>query len=283
MRKLVVGVLGILLLTACASNTAEPIASPTNQITLEVKPTEPLETIPPPTATGTPTTIVQIIGSPTPTSDSTTIPSLQLCSPLEIHPLEELPEIIGDPYDPPRPGREERHHGTDFGYYHYQDRDSMLGEPVQSILPGTAASVLDGQYPYGNMLIVESTRSDLPGDLLDKMEIPEDQSLYVLYAHLDQPPMVALGERVVACQELGVVGMSGNTDIPHLHIETRLGPAGQVFESMRFYDTSATQAELDTYVLWRTSGIFQHFDPLVIVGSEMLPKETPQATLEKNP
>jgi murein DD-endopeptidase MepM/ murein hydrolase activator NlpD len=283
MRKLVVGVLGILLLTACASNTAEPIASPTNQITLEVKPTEPLETIPPPTATGTPTTIVQIIGSPTPTSDSTTIPSLQLCSPLEIHPLEELPKIIGDPYDPPRPGREERHHGTDFGYYHYQDRDSMLGEPVQSILPGTAASVLDGQYPYGNMLIVESTRSDLPGDLLDKMEIPEDQSLYVLYAHLDQPPMVALGERVVACQELGVVGMSGNTDIPHLHIEIRLGPAGQVFESMRFYDTSATQAELDTYVLWRTSGIFQHFDPLVIVGSEMLPKETPQATLEKNP
>ena len=283
MRKLVVSVLGILLLTACASNTAEPQASPTIQITLEVKSTEPVETIPPPTATRTPTTIIQNVDSPTPTSDATPIPSLQLCSPLEIHPLEELPEIIGDPYDPPRPGREERHHGIDFGYYHYQDRDSMLGEAVQSILPGTAASVLDGQYPYGNMLIVESTRSDLPGDLLDKLELTEEQSLYVLYAHLDQPPMVALGERVVACQELGVVGMSGNTDIPHLHIETRLGPAGQVFESMRFYDTSATQEELDSYVLWRTSGIFQHFDPLVIVGSETLPKETPQATLEKNP
>ena len=283
MRKLVVGVLGILLLTACASNTAEPIANPTNQITLEVKPTEPLETIPPPTATRTPTTIVQKIDIPTPTSDRTPLPPIQLCSPLEIHTLEELQEIIGDPYDPPRPGREERHHGIDFGYYHYQDRDSMLGEPVQSILPGTAASVLDGQYPYGNMLIVESTRSDLPGDLLDKLDLPEEQSLYMLYAHLDQPPMVALGERVAACQGLGVVGMSGNTDIPHLHIETRLGPAGQVFKSMRFYDTSATQAELDTYVLWRTSGIFQHFDPLVIVGSETLPKETPQATQEENP
>jgi murein DD-endopeptidase MepM/ murein hydrolase activator NlpD len=159
----------------------------------------------------------------------------------------------------------------------------MLGEPVQSILPGTVASVLDGQYPYGNMLIVESTRSDLPGDLLDKLDLPEEQSLYVLYAHLDQAPVVALGEHVTACQGLGVVGMSGNTDIPHLHLETRLGPAGQVFESMRFYDTSATQAELDTYVLWRTSGVFQHFDPLVILGSETLLKETPEATLVEKP
>ncbi|MES0362249.1 MAG: hypothetical protein ABUK20_15120, partial [Anaerolineales bacterium] len=126
MRKLVVSVLGILVLTGCASNTAEPKASPTTQITLDVNSPEPVESIPSPTAARTPTTIVQNIDSPTPTSDATPIPSLQLCSPLEIHPLEELSEIIGDPYDPPRPGREERHHGIDFGYYHYQDRDSML-------------------------------------------------------------------------------------------------------------------------------------------------------------
>ena len=152
----------------------------------------------------------------------------------------------------------------------------MFGEPVQSILPGVVASVLDGQYPYGNMVIVEATTSELPEDLLDKLDLPEERSLYVLYAHLDQPPMVALGERVAACQPLGVVGMSGNTDIPHLHLETRLGPAGQVFESMRFYDTSATLVEMDTYVLWRTSGTFQHFDPLVVLGDEPMVKETPE-------
>jgi murein DD-endopeptidase MepM/ murein hydrolase activator NlpD len=197
-----------------------------------------------------------------------------LCSPLEIHPLEELPEIIGDPYDPPRPRREERHHGIDFAYYHYKERDSMLGEPVQSILPGLAASVLDGHYPYGNMVIIESPMSQLPVDVLDKLEVPEESSLYVLYAHLDQAPMVALGEQVFACQELGVVGMSGNTDIPHLHIETRLGPAGQVFESMRYYDTSATLEELDMYELWRTSGVFQHFDPMVMLGASEFVKET---------
>jgi hypothetical protein len=70
--------------------------------------------------------------------------------------------------------------------------------------------------------------------------------------------------------------MSGNTDIPHLHLETRLGPAGQVFESMRFYDTRATQEEMDTYVLWRTSGIFQHFDPLQLLGLEKITESTPE-------
>jgi murein DD-endopeptidase MepM/ murein hydrolase activator NlpD len=201
-----------------------------------------------------------------------------LCSPLEIHPLEELLEIIGDAYDPPRPGGEERHHGIDFGYYHFQDRDSMLGEPVQSILPGVVVSVLNGQYPYGNMVIIETELADFPESQKDRIDIPPGQSLYVLYAHLDQPPLVTLGERIVSCQLLGEVGMSGNTDIPHLHIETRLGPKGQVFERMRFYDTRATQEEMDTYILWRTSGIFEHFDPLQLLGLEKITEGTPEGS-----
>lgn len=187
----------------------------------------------------------------------------------------ELPEIIGDAYDPPRPGREERHHGIDFGYYHYQERDSMLGEPVQSVLAGNVASVLAGQYPYGNMVIVETAAVDIPAELNEQIKVPEGQSLYILYAHLDQPPGVSLGDRVAPCQSLGVVGMSGNTDIPHLHIETRWGPPGQVFESMRFYDTRATVEEMDAYVLWRTSGMFQHFDPLYLLAPQALPTATP--------
>jgi murein DD-endopeptidase MepM/ murein hydrolase activator NlpD len=202
-------------------------------------------------------------------------PEIILCSPLGIHPLEELPDIIGDPYDPPRPGREERHHGIDFGYYHYQDRDSMLGEPVQTVLAGKVAAVLTGQYPYGNMVIVESTAGDLPAGLAGEIDIPAGQSLYILYAHLDQPPPVNLGDLVPACQPLGVVGMSGNTDIPHLHLETRWGPPGEVFESMRFYDTRAMQEEMDAYVLWRTSGVFQHFDPLQLLAPGAIPTPTP--------
>jgi murein DD-endopeptidase MepM/ murein hydrolase activator NlpD len=216
--------------------------------------------------------------SATPTSKPSATPTeaIVICSPLEIHPLVELPEIIGDAYDPPRPGREERHHGIDFGYYHYQERDSMLGEPVQSVLAGTAAVVLTGQYPYGNMVIIETSAEDIPADLSEQIEIPEGQALYILYAHLDQPPGVSLGEQVAACQSLGVVGMSGNTDIPHLHLETRWGPPGQVFKSMRFYDTRASVEEMEAYVLWRTSGVFQHFDPLYLLAPGAVPTSTPE-------
>jgi murein DD-endopeptidase MepM/ murein hydrolase activator NlpD len=197
--------------------------------------------------------------------------TFELCSPLSLHPLAELPDIISDPYDPPPPGREERHHGVDFSYWHYQDRDSMLGEPVQAILQGTVITAIQDLYPYGNMVIIETRRKDLPGRLIAELQIGERESLYHLYAHMNQPPAVGLGESVAACQLLGEVGMSGNTDIPHLHLETRIGPAGTTFASMRFYDTRATIAEMEAYKRWRTSGEFRHFDPMKLLTFPSLP------------
>jgi murein DD-endopeptidase MepM/ murein hydrolase activator NlpD len=261
----------ILFLTACVAGGGGQATTPPVSAIEEVHPTVTAQNFIDPTSipTGNPTPH-EIVPVPTEIK-ITPQPTFQVCSPLEMHPLEELPSIIGDPYDPPRPGREERHHGIDFAYYHYKDRDSMRGEPVQSILSGVVASVLDGNYPYGNMLIIETKRRQLPEPLVEKLNILPGQSLYILYAHLDQPPLPRLGDLVQACQSIGEVGMSGNTDIPHLHIETRLGPADKVFESMRFYDTRATQAEMDTYVLWRTSGFYKHFDPMELLGVDTEP------------
>jgi murein DD-endopeptidase MepM/ murein hydrolase activator NlpD len=262
-------------LAACVGNSIGETKTPTLIAVKTIQSTEKPSKSPSPEPTLTSKPTIQETNPATYTPEPTPLPVKQICSPLEIHSIEELTEIIGDAYDPPRPGREERHHGIDLAYYHYQDRDSMLGEMVQSVMPGVVASVLDGQYPYGNMVIIETDHNDLPDSLGDRIEIPPGQSLYILYAHLDQPPLVELRERVASCQQLGEVGMSGNTDIPHLHIESRLGPAGQVFESMRFYDTRASQEEMDAYVLWRTSGIFQHFDPLQLLDLVEMPEGTP--------
>lgn len=265
-----------LFFSACAEgNSAQTQLSASQSVEVD-QATSTLVTTPSLVLSITPSPTGQVITPHTPTPETTPTPVIEICSPLAIHPLEELPQIIGDPYDPPRPGREERHHGIDFAYYHYQDRDSMLGEPVQSVLPGVVAGVTDGQYPYGNMIIIETGRKIFPKSLEGRLEILPGQSLYVLYAHLDQPPLPGLGEEVETCQPLGEVGMSGNTDIPHLHIEFRLGPAGQVFKSMRFYDTRASQEEMDTYVLWRTSGTFQHFDPMKLLGPEADSEATPE-------
>ena len=205
----------------------------------------------------------------TPTITPSPTPAFQICSPLGMHPLSELPLIISDPYKPPPPNKpEERHHGVDFSYWHYGERDSMQGEPVQAILPGEVAAVLNDRYPYGNMLLIETARDDFPAAMIARLRIPEGESVYHLYAHLLNPPNFAISDKIEICQPLGEVGESGNTDIPHLHLETRLGPAGQVFESMLFYSTRATQEEMENYVLWRTSGVFRHFDPMLLLGTE---------------
>jgi murein DD-endopeptidase MepM/ murein hydrolase activator NlpD len=192
-------------------------------------------------------------------------PGFILCSPLEYHPLETLTNIISDPYKPPPAGKEERHHGVDFGYWNFGERTTMQGEPVQSVLPGTVASVLPDKYPYGNMAMVETQASYLPEDLQILIGMRAGDSLYVLYAHLDKSPLVEIGEEVQVCQPLGEVGLSGNTDIAHLHLETRLGPQGTVFSSMLFYSTRATIEEMENYIRWRTSGDFRHFDPMILL------------------
>jgi murein DD-endopeptidase MepM/ murein hydrolase activator NlpD len=218
--------------------------------------------------TQTPISLLAEESAPEPTG----MPDIQLCSPLSMHPIAELPQIISDPYKPPPPNRpEERHHGVDFGYWHYEDRDSMLGELVQAILPGVVASAIQDLYPYGNMVIIETSWGDLPSGAIAKLQIKEGESLYHLYAHMNLPPAVGQGETVTACQPLGEVGMSGNTDIPHLHLETRLGPAGSVFESMRFYDTRASIEEMETYLLWRTSEVYRHFDPMILLNYPVFP------------
>lgn len=142
----------------------------------------------------------------------------------------------------------------------------MQGEPIQSILPGVVAAALHDLYPYGNMVMVETSREMLPSQVMNLLGFQPGESLYVLYAHMDSSPAVAIGDVVDACQPLGEVGMTGNAELPHLHLETRLGPAGSVFESMRYYDTRATLEELATYELWRTSGVYRHFDPMILLS-----------------
>jgi murein DD-endopeptidase MepM/ murein hydrolase activator NlpD len=204
--------------------------------------------------------------SPTPTFEpSATPPPFQLCSPLAEHTLEELPEIISDPYHPPPPGKEERHQGVDFSYYRRGDRMSIQGVPVQSILSGVAAASLEDKFPYGNMVIVETPIEDLPADLAERLDYSPGESLYILYVHMEQAPEVALGEAVNACQGLGSVGKSGNAGVTHLHIETRIGPAGQQFPSMAYYDLKASEEEKAAYLRWRISWDFRHFDPMVLL------------------
>jgi murein DD-endopeptidase MepM/ murein hydrolase activator NlpD len=95
-----------------------------------------------------------------------------------------------------------------------------------------------------------------------RFAIGEKESLYLLYAHMEDAPLVELGDAVQSCQVLGLVGKSGNAGIAHLHLEVRRGPAGQRFTAIGYYQAYTSPEERQNYLLWRTSGVFQHYDPM---------------------
>jgi murein DD-endopeptidase MepM/ murein hydrolase activator NlpD len=266
-KHLLIWTIILIGLTACQrlpigeSLESEPVMT-------EIAPTQALQ----PTQTSSPTI------PPTPTelptnAPSTPVPAIstqtslpaKICSPLADHRLEQLDEIVSQAYDPPPPGKDDRHHGLDFAYYRHGGRASIEGEVIQSVLPGRVAANIDDRLPYGNMVMIESVQENLHPELIAALDLPADSSLYLLYAHLESAPTFDIGQEITCGQALGAVGKTGYfVPVPHLHIEARVGPAGARFESMAFYDTSASEAERETYLLWRTSGEFQHFDPMLL-------------------
>ena len=257
-----IGATILLLAAACQSaSMATPTSSP--EAPTPVRHTLTPTALPEPPATAAATATARE-SEPAPTHTATPV-AFQVCSPLAEETIPELWEILSDPYNPPPPGRDERHQGVDFSYWRRGERSTIEGEGIQSILPGVVAAAIIDRLPYGNMVMIETPADMLPLEIIDALGMEAGESLYHLYAHMQNPPQVSLGEAVVCGQALGMVGMSGyNVVNPHLHLETRLGPAGAVFESMAFYDTGATIQEMDTYRLWRTSGTFRHFDPMTL-------------------
>jgi len=142
---------------------------------------------------------------------------------------------------------------------------TIEGVAVLAILPGVVASASGDRLPYGNMVIIETQGEYFSDEVKGQLGLDDGESLYHLYAHMQDTPEVMPGMRIACGEPLGLVGLTGyNIVEPHLHLETRIGPSGHQFLPMAYYDTSATQSEMDEYRLWRTSGLFQHFDPMIL-------------------
>lgn len=251
----------------------EPTASPTLSYTPQ-SPTEPSST--------------QIA---TPTSPVYT----PLCSPLEGEELSGLgrPELLKNPFDPPRPGDDGGHFGVDFAYWTRPDGSAMLGLPIFSVLDGQVAGVISDRFPYGNAILIETSLtqvnpawlSSLPIDSYDisaplnpplRLTCPDYQftasghalSLYLLYAHMNEPASLKIGDRVSCGDQVGSVGTTGKSVNPHLHLETRIGPSGTTIASMAHYQNDASEDEMRAYCLWRLSGAFIPFDPMRLLSMQ---------------
>ncbi|MFC2025696.1 M23 family metallopeptidase [Chloroflexota bacterium] len=200
--------------------------------------------------------------TPSVTHTPSRTPVSSLCSPLTDHLIEVLPKIVSDAYDPPPRGHDDRHHGVDFTYYNYLGRDYIQGVKVQSIFPAYVSASIPDSFPYGNLVILETPGSYLSSLLVEKLDIEEGESLYTLYAHLEKQPDLVLGDQIQACQIFNEVGRSGNSNVYHLHLETRIGPSNAKFETMSAFIDGATAKDRENYRRWRISGEFRHLDPM---------------------
>lgn len=210
-----------------------------------------------PTLTATPLPTRQLTATP--------LPEVEICSPLYSTPLDELAAIVSDGFHPPPPGQDGRHQGVDFAYYRKFGRASIAGESVQAVLAGKIAAAIRDRFPYGNLLIVETPFSIIPAWVREILDLSGGESLYVLYAHLEELYPIEMGEAIAGCQPIGTVGKSGNAGVAHLHLEMRIGNAAQSFPSMAYYVAEATSEERQTYLRWRVSGEFRAVDPMLIL------------------
>ena len=241
------------LLSACA---------PAVTATLTLAATAPTSATPSPEPADTAT--------PAPTPSDTPVPLTDICTPLFDHPLAQLSQYLTQPFIPPAGANKELgHHGVDFAYYRRDGTGGHInGAPIQSVLDGQVAA--SGYSPvYGNYLIIETPGVWLQEEALSAYSMETGQSLYLLYAHMQAPAPFALGEQVACAQQLGLVGGTGDpyyVSDPHLHFETRVGPAGIRLGPMSYYTTSATEDEKAEYERWRSSDTFIMADPLLLLN-----------------
>lgn len=110
------------------------------------------------------------------------------------------------------------HRGTDF---RVRDLKAMAdGVPVVAAAEGTVARVRDG-YP-DRVADALGDRADLPKDGGNVVTVDHGDGWTTAYAHLREGSIaVRPGERVAKGQRLGVIGLSGRTEFPHVHFEIR--------------------------------------------------------------
>lgn len=281
MKKFFLLAFFVFTLSSCSQPTG------TAQITSTVPVTE--------TATVAPTAT----SAPTPTA--TRLPLItDGVSPLQGIETSELRLVTSNPFKFKYPyveasGSDYNHTGIDLAFFKFKDFTTVLGHPIQAVLPGKVVEALTDRWPYGNMILIETPLSRLSPEFLTSLALPNpyaaseisahsscqpdptriswsenNTSIYILYAHMQSPSPFKAGEPVNAGNIIGAVGHSGNAIVgaEHLHLEVRVGPSDAQFGTISDYKPDSTEEERYNYCIWALSEVFQPIDPTILWSTQ---------------
>ncbi len=192
-----------------------------------------------------------------------------ICSPLAIQPLDKFNLIITQPFIMPRvmddgSYKDSGHHGLDIGFI-TRGKQKFTGSPVLAAIDGKVVTVIHNRPPYGDMVMLETPYEHIPAKLITDLKIITGDSLYTVYGHLQNIQPLTDGQEVKCGHQIAETGLTGMTDGPHLHFETRWGPPHASFPVMAYYINNVTEEEVKYYTIWRMSGKYQLFDPFKLL------------------
>ncbi len=235
--------------------------------------------------------------TPTLTPAPTEIPQVkEASSPLQGISISELRLVTSNPYKFIYPfveasGSDYNHTGIDLAFFKFKDFTTVLGHPIQAVLPGKVVESLNDRWPYGNMIMIETPFSRLSPEYLARIPLPTpyaesdieshstcipdqrkitwsqtETSIYIVYAHMKDPSPFKAGDQVDSGQVIGAVGASGNAIVgaEHLHLEVRVGPSDANFGIISDYKPTSTEEERYNYCIWALSEVFQPIDPTLL-------------------
>ena len=193
-----------------------------------------------------------------------------ICSPLAVQPLDKLNLIVTQPFIMPRvmddgSYQDSGHHGLDVGFI-TRGKLKFTGSQVLAAISGKVVTIINNRPPYGDMVMLETPYDQIPEKLITNHKIKVGDSLYTVYAHLQNMQKLTIGQDIKCGHQIAETGLTGMTDGPHLHFETRWGPPDASFPVMSYYINNVTAEEVKYYTIWRMSGKYQLFNPFELLN-----------------
>jgi hypothetical protein len=141
-----------------------------------------------------------------------------------------------------------------------------FGDEVLSATAGRVVDVLD-RLPDGPISfdLPPITAADAGGN---HVVVAMGDGRYAYYAHLQPGSVrVKVGDRVSVGQTLGLLGNSGNSNVPHLHFQVMSGPTPLASNGIPFRFSS-----------FREQGTLENFAQVLVLGAKARIAPTPRGT-----